>query len=338
LKELAMALPAPREILLDQNRIYFSDHGSIDTRFMAKDGSGEMSFGGPQIFPGVLALSNGKLFWTNESNAKGDVLEIDTTTLPNDIPTKIAVDLAEPSGLVVVGSYLYFTDANTNLSTGCASSDYAGALMRCPTSGCVTMMCGAGGPITLQNGMQQPRGLTSDALGLVWADAKAGTIYACNVPTCMTKTTLATGQGSPLDTASDGTTIYWTNNATNELVACPRASCDADKKAIASSLGGPRLIALDTDRIYWTNANGNVMRCDLPDCAAPVVLAKGLKSPWGIAIDATYTYVVAEGSQGETSMDGSVFRMPKGSAVGREQPLDDVKRRIAEARPAARAR
>lgn len=307
---LATDLPAPRGIAIDDTRIYFSNHGSVSTQLMDKDGKNGSTFGGLQVFPDVLVIDAGQLYWTNESNLKGLILSVATSTLPNDFPNKLATDLAGPSGLAVVGSYVFFTNAaTTNGSMGCPPSAYVGTLLRCPTSGCMVAQCGGGGPVTLVSNLQEPRGLSGDAAGLYFADTKAGNVYGCDVPNCKTRATLASGQMAPLETAIDASNLYWTT--ATDLMTCARSDCTSTTRSLAPQQMRPRRMALDGQVIYWTSADGTVKKCELPECSSTITLAKNIKSPWGIAVDAQYLYVVAEGSQGTTSVDGAVIRILK---------------------------
>jgi hypothetical protein len=81
-------------------------------------------------------------------------------------------------------------------------------------------------------------------------------------------------------------------------------------KPLVSGMNSPRRMALEGNRIWFTTADA-VMRCDLPDCKNLIAIGKNLKSPWGVAVDETWAFVVLEGSQGMGSFDGQVIRLPK---------------------------
>ncbi|MFO0671361.1 MAG: hypothetical protein U0235_17310 [Polyangiaceae bacterium] len=64
---------------------------------------------------------------------------------------------------------------------------------------------------------------------------------------------------------------------------------------LASGLATPLAVVADGATLYWVNGQGGtVMRFD-DGAAAPVTIASGLVSPWGIALDATYAYVTCNG-------------------------------------------
>lgn len=312
---LASALPAPKGIVLDATRAYFSNQGSITTQVVGKDGAGLANFGGAQVFPDVLVISGSSIYWNNESNIRGVILSMQLTDIPSDVPTKIAVDLPAPTGVAVVNNDVFFTTGPVNMSgNGCSISSYVSALLRCPTTGCVVQNCSAGGPTTLAAGLKDPRGLVADVAAIYWADTTMGDIFTCPTPNCGTgPKAIATGQSGPLDVRIDAANVYWTSSTSGDVMTCTRASCTPRK--LASGQMSPRRLALDNtsppQAIWWTNGDGTVMRCDLPNCASPVQVAKNIPSPWGIAVDDTNVFVVNEGTQGTNSMDGTVIRFPR---------------------------
>jgi hypothetical protein len=316
-KVLASALPAPRGIVLDANHVYFSNHGSITTQMMNKDGTGLATFGAPQIYPDVLVISKGTLYWNNETSLKGAIDSIDLSILPSILSNRLAVDLPAPTGVAVVANDVFFTTGPMNMAPGCLPTQYVNALLRCPTSGCSVVNCGFGGPSTLANGLKDPRGLIADAASLYWAETQSGNVFTCPVPSCAGgPKAIATAQGGPLDLAMDAQNLYWTNTTSGEVMTCPRSSCAGNVRTLATGQMSPRRIALENAApptvIWWTNGDGTVKRCALPDCTGGAFLvARGVNGPWGIAVDDNWAYVVAEGSQGTTSVDGAVIRFPR---------------------------
>jgi hypothetical protein len=314
---LASALPAPRGIALDNTHVYFSDHGSIATQMVNKDGSGLANFGGPQVFPDVLVLYKGSLYWNNETNLKGAIFSIDTSILPSDTPIKLAVDLPGPTGVAVVNNDVFFTTGPTNASMGCSSSSYVSALMRCSIGGCITVNCGAGGPTPLATGLVDPRGLIADISSIYWVQTSTGSVFTCPTPSCNGgPNAIATGQGGPLDLVMDASNLYWTNTTSGEIATCSRANCANDMRVLATNQMSPRRLALEPASpptvIWWTSGDGSVKRCLLPSCAGgPTTVAQNIAGAWGIAVDDTYAYVVAEGSQGTTSVDGAILKYPR---------------------------
>jgi len=309
---LASSLPGPRDILVDDTYVYFGNHDSVSTQRVGKDGSGLVLFGGPQVFPGQMVLSNGQLYWTNDSNLKGVLLSMATAILPSDVPNKLAVDLAGPAGLAVVGGDAFIAmGAATNASgNGCATSAYVGQIVRCPVGGCQVPACGGGGPIAVATGQSAPHALAADAKAMVWA-TDDGTIHTCPTPGCGTgPTPLITGQSGVGAIVLDNANVYFTT--ATSVASCDRASCTSPT-ALASGLKAPRRIALSPEgsTIYFT-VEDTLQRCTLPSCAGgPVVLARKLPAPWGLAVDASYVYVACEGTTGSTSVDGSIVAVSR---------------------------
>lgn len=314
---LASALPAPRGIAIDATRVYFSNHGSISTQMVNKDGTGLVGFGGPQVFPDVLVLEGTSLYWNNETNLKGAILSIDTTILPNDMPLKVSVDLPAPTGVAVVNNDVFFTTGPMNGAPGCSMSTYVNALMRCPITGCIPASCGGGGgPNPIASGLVDPHGLIADVASLYWVDRTTGNVFTCPTPNCMGgPKAIASMQGGPRDLVMDAQNLYWTNGTAGEIGTCSRADC-TDAHVLATGQMSPRRLALENASpptvIWWTSGDGTVKRCLLPDCpGGPTTIAQGVAGPWGIAVDNGYAYVVAEGSQGTTSVDGAILKFPR---------------------------
>lgn len=310
---LASALPAPRGIALDGNRIYFSNHGSISTQMVNKDGTGLAVFGGPQVFPDVLVVTGGTVYWNNETQDRGAVLSIATSILPSDVVVPIAIDLPAATGVAVVDNDVFFTTGSVNKK---CSGSYLSSLLRCSTSGCVAMNCAGGGPTVIAAGLGDPRGLIADAASIYWVDTKGGNVFTCPTPNCTGgPKAIANMQGGPLDLVMDTQSLFWTNSTSGEIGTCSRSDC-SDAHVIATGQVTPRRLALENASpptvIWWTNGDGSVKRCLLPNCpGGPTTIAQNVPGPWGIAVDNTYVYIVSEGSQGTTSVDGAILKFPR---------------------------
>lgn len=307
---LASALPGPHDLVVDDAWVYFGNHDSVSTQMVAKDGNSLSFFGGAQVFPGKMVLSGSTLFWTNDSNLKGLLLSIPTSILPSDVSTKLAIDLAGPSGLAIAASNAFITMGGaTNASgNGCPTSAYVGQVLRCPTTGCSVAACGGGGPVAVATNQNAPHAIVADATAMFWATGD-GTIATCSVPSCSGgPKALASGEDAPGALALDATDVYWTT--ATAIMTCPRSGCSAPT-ALASKLAAPRGLALEANALWYTSGD-TVQRCRLPDCAGgPTVLARGLAAPWGIATYGPYAFVACEGSSGSGSVDGAIVKITK---------------------------
>ena len=99
--------------------------------------------------------------------------------------------------------------------------------------------------------------------------------------------------------ATDGTTVYWTEQAADGGVrSCPVSGCTTPA-VVAASQATPTLIAADRSGVYWINTGTPpaIMACPPGGaCPSPTVLWTGAYTPAGLAVDARAVYFTLPGA------------------------------------------
>src|SRR5438876_5346764 len=94
-------------------------------------------------------------------------------------------------------------------------------------------------------------------------------------------------QEYPINIASDGATIFWTNHLGGQIVAMSNGS---SPKVLAEHQDYPLGIAVDEDHVYWTTLNGGTVMKVAKSGGKPVPVAVGQFGPTGIAVDGANVY------------------------------------------------
>jgi hypothetical protein len=137
---------------------------------------------------------------------------------------------------------------------------------------------------------------------VVWADNLAGLVEACPTGACPGPTALDMTMGAnQTGLAADGSNAYWCEAAKGDILKCSLGGCPAPTKVVSGI--GCYHVATDGTNVYWVDAT-SVKKCDVSGCSQPTTLAKGLTSPWGIAVAGNSVFVT-------DLMAGTVLRMPK---------------------------
>jgi len=91
----------------------------------------------------------------------------------------------------------------------------------------------------------------------------AGSVRACDVPTCANPPVYAVAQANPVDVVSDGASVYWATQglgaSDGAIWKCPRTGTCTPQK-MAGGQGKPSSIDLDATYVYWTNAGDGAIR------------------------------------------------------------------------------
>lgn len=172
-----------------------------------------------------------------------DVVECPTANLSIPKAEGPFIDLA------VLGARLYWV-----------TGEAAGKVRSAPRSTTYAVDGGygdAGSPVTdLTTNLATPRGIATDALGVMWTESASGRIRRCSVTTdgkcAAPPTTLYEGnaQNTPTRIASDGSNIYWIDETAKRVHRCPASGCDGPPVVVMEGLTDPKRIALSLTRVY----------------------------------------------------------------------------------------
>lgn len=182
---------------------------------------------------------------------------------------------------------------------GCEGADLTTDPINCGACGhgclgstCVSSHCQ---PTVAASGQFQPADIAADGTNIYWVnEANPGTVMQCAVSNCAgTTITLASNQDYPTALAVSSTTVYWINQSA--LMACSIGGCGGNPIQLIMN-GSPYGLVVHPDgkHLLWTDsASGTVDMCNTvgASCTGTLTtLVSGLKSPAGVAVDATDVY------------------------------------------------
>jgi hypothetical protein len=159
------------------------------------------------------------------------------------VPTVLALDSNDPSGIAVDDTNVYWADF------------ISGNVLTCAIGGC------GGEPIVLASAQTAPFGVAVDGANVYWtnwgsdwstAQTAPATLMACAKGGCGgAPKTLSTGQtGRAYGITTDGVAVYWTDS--REVMKVPVEGSDAGTTVIAVGYT-PGFIAADKADVYWSN-------------------------------------------------------------------------------------
>ena len=281
-----------------------------------------------------LAMSDGKVYWTDANNSGGaiarvlranlDGLYVEPLITPPSLNSRfIALDLT--------GRKMYWTDigridrANfdgtgiVTLVTGTlcplgVALDVAGGKIYWTDCSAIRRanLADGSGVEDVVIGLSAPRGLALELASgkMYWTDPGTGKIQRANLDGS-SQQDLVTGltfpQGIALDV--DGGKMYWPDSATIR-----RANLDGSSlETLLPNAGNPIGIALDqrSGKMYWTeNQTNKIQRANLDGTGVEDLVATGLDTPWGIALDLTPR--PDQDFNGDGKADIGVFRQTTG--------------------------
>jgi hypothetical protein len=254
---------------------------------------------------------------TGDASSGPDTPSCDAGAAAPGHPVTLTTGPQNAWGLVLDATHAYWTNTVT-CAEGCSGP--SGQVMQCSKDGCSAPIVLA----TLRGGLPGVTGLAVDSTSVYWTDggtlkkvpigggqettvaiANAGNIAVdatdvyfstdtsiAKVPTGGGRvTTLATVLASPALVAVDGASVYWADAEAGTLGKVPLTGGTAITLAEGQT---PSAIALDSSYLYWTNYNN-----DAPGATVTKVplgggnittLASGLRTPFGITVDATTVY------------------------------------------------
>jgi hypothetical protein len=243
--------------------------------------------------PHGIVVDSANVFWTN-NGATGSVMSAAIGGVAS--PTTIATGQANPEGIALdgMGSVFWANDAAFPNS----------AIMKCPTTGTCKPF-----PVVSIGGAS-PWGLVIDGTDL-YATYGKGVVWTSTVT--MGLQSVADKLAGPLNIATDGTDLYWTDKTAGAVMKCRPGSSpiDAGPKGcvptmLAAGQNGPWGIVATVGNVYWTNVDA-VMGCATSGCSSPTTVAKNLMTARGIAVQGAFVYWVDQGLGTVSKCAGSTF-------------------------------
>jgi streptogramin lyase len=86
-----------------------------------------------------------------------------------------------------------------------------------------------------------------------------GTVGSCPISGCSAPTVPADNLKDPNDIATDGITVYWTDQTDDTVLRCAVSGCNDAPTVIATNQNSPKGIAVDDTAVYWTQLSGDAI-------------------------------------------------------------------------------
>ena len=226
-------------------------------------------------------------------NSKGVYWENDT---PVPVVMTVPLDGGTPSTVTSLGDLCPFAVDETSLYFAVNGGPGGGLVLKMPLEG--------GSAVTLASGLTNPWSIVVGANDVYWTECDdAGSVMAAPTSGGGTPTTLLTGLMLPCDQplqygmAVNATTLFWRTNDANIVASLPLDGGAPGQIHFGNmAQNWPVMMAADDTAIYYTNAGGsttglpgNVLKESL-EGGAPVTLATGQTSPYGIAVEGRSVY------------------------------------------------
>ena len=290
-------LKAPERIVGDANNLYVTEE-KTDSIFVAPKSGGEAK---PLVTGqkglAEIALDATSVYWTTgDGKGGGNVMKM---PLPpaKGTPTKLATvpdsDLGGLIGLEVDDKFVYWTVSTSQ-----------GKVMRVGKTG--------GAAMVIADKQRSPYDVAGDATGIYWTLFGTGDAggMVMTLPTAkpgakVEPVVLASGQKTPWCIAVDGKNAYWISKGPPGAIATAPLGGGAWKTLVPDQK--PTFLAIDPGEggnVYWTSEDDDTISMVPKAGGTRQILAKGLKSPTGILVDANAIYFT-------NKADGTVMKLAK---------------------------
>jgi hypothetical protein len=181
-------------------------------------------------------------------------------------------------GLAVDATYVYWTNQNGANS----------AINKVGITG------GTPSPVVSGTAYSNLQDVATDNKGFVyWTLKGAGGSVQRAVPSGMSLATIASNQGNPDWIASNGTTVFWTNQATNQVVSAPADAATVTPTQLNNSNENgtvPAGVAIDSVNVYYATKTAGGGLAEYVPLAGGSVTELGSGSYSTIAVDDDNVY------------------------------------------------
>jgi hypothetical protein len=178
--------------------------------------------------PNSILAAGASVFWTDDS-----AMQIHTCALANCIPRSFesGVEVFNYGSLAADSKNLYWT---TEMG-----------LFSCPLTGCISPMQPSSSPPV--------SALATDSDNVYWVD-QIGNLFTCPSAGCgVNPRTLVFGLTSTMGLASDGKTVFYTDQVTGTVNACAAVGCNTRPTVIATGQRLPAALQVTPKALYWIN-------------------------------------------------------------------------------------
>ena len=294
---LIEGLKAPERLVADATNLYVTEEKTDSIYVAPKSGGEPKPFATGQKGLAEIALDATSVYWTTGDGKGGGTVMKQPLSPNKGAATKLATvpdsDLGGLIGLEVDDKFVYWTVSTSQ-----------GKVMRVGKTG--------GAAVVLADKQRSPYDVAGDATGIYWTLFGTGDAGGAvmSLPTAkpgakVEPVVLAAGQKTPWCIAVDGKNAYWINKGPpGSIVTAPLAG-GAPKTLVADLR--PTFLAIDPGEggnVYWTSEDDDTLSVVPKAGGARQILAKGLKSPTGIVVDASAIYFT-------NKSDGTVMKLPK---------------------------
>lgn len=269
---LASNQPAPRDLTVDDDNVYWTSAGNNNVTRCARAGCGGVptALAAMQPYPLSITVSSGLVLWTNLGLSpdggvgNGSVVRIAATDV-GGMPLVVSSGQVGPDVIAADPNFVYWS--------------VQGAVKQCDLLVCQSA-------ITLADDTAQ--GVAIDAVNVYWAsNTTTGTVSSCAIGGCAKSPKLiAENQGMIRGIASFGSSIYWATSS--EVRSCPISGCPVEGPTTLAA--GQSIVALrhpiatDGVDVYW-GSGSEIVRCATSGCGGkPSVIAKDQTAPTAIVV------------------------------------------------------
>jgi hypothetical protein len=251
------------------------------------------------------------------------------------LPETVAMNQDYPWGLVVVGSWVYWTNAGPSYGTNILSKD--GSIRRRGIDG--------GDVETVLDQIRTPDQIASDGEYLYWTSTVAapnGAVFRCLISGCV-REAVAQNQASPTGVTVRGAYVYWASagdGTVSRRLRDQQADGGAASEVVATGRDHPNLVVADTDGVYFTEFSPTGSVWSIGDDLNPMSFAQPMDTPAGLVArvgdvcvttynaaglvqcidkvthEASLTVAVGQDHPAELASDGKAFYWTNNTAQG----------------------